>query len=100
MTKDEVINEAVRQVTKEWSDKGMILEAGWRAFVITSGLADAPEVQRVEMRKAYYLGAQHLLGSIMSILEPGEEATDGDLHRMDLIKLELDRFMETFLKSN
>jgi len=41
------------------------------------------------MRMAYMAGAQHLFASIMSILEPGQEETEADMRRMDLIDQEL-----------
>jgi len=44
------------------------------------------------MRKAFFMGAQHLYASIMGILEPGAEPTDKDLDRMGLIHNELEAF--------
>ena len=51
---------------------------------------DAPAVQLREMQLAFMAGAEHLFSSIMGILDPGEEPTDADLSRMDLIHKELD----------
>jgi hypothetical protein len=86
------MNAVIDKILAEWADKGKIIEGGWMAYVATSGLETAPEVQRVEMRKAYMLGAQHLFASIMGILDPGSEPTEKDLKRMDLIHNELEAF--------
>jgi len=80
-------------VMKKWSDEGKIIEGGWQAFCIVS-LSDAMEVQRRDMRKAYYLGAQHLWASLMNILEPGAEPTAKDEQRMQLIDDELKAFVD------
>jgi hypothetical protein len=58
--------------------------------------ADAPEVQVNEMRMAFFAGAQHVFASIVSMLEPGAEATDNDLMRMSLIQIELEIFVQQF----
>jgi hypothetical protein len=87
-----VMNSVIDKILAEWADKGKIVEGGWVAYVATSGLDTAPELQRKEMRKAYMLGAQHLFASIMGILDPGSEPTAKDLKRMDLIHQELDAF--------
>jgi len=86
------INAVIDKILAEWADKGKIIEGGWMAYVATSGLGSAPEMQRTEMRKAYMLGAQHLFASIMGILDPGSEPTEKDLKRMDLIHHELEAF--------
>ena len=44
------------------------------------------------MRYAFMAGSQHLFASIMSILDPGDEPTEKDLKRMDLIAAELEVF--------
>lgn len=72
--------------------QGKLIEGGWVAYVATSGLDTAPELQRTEMRKAYMLGAQHLFASIMGILDSDREPTAKDMQRMDLIHRELDAF--------
>lgn len=81
---------------RELSDRGQIIEGGWRAFELLSGMTDPKfsEIQRAEMRKAYFFGAQHLWASVMGILEPGEEPTELDLERMTKINAELEKFVE------
>jgi hypothetical protein len=64
---------------KQLADDGKLIEAGWVGLRLAVGLANAPP-------------DQHLFSSIMSILEPGEEPTDADLRRMDLISTELEQW--------
>lgn len=91
----EAINLAAK-LTKDASDAGKLIEAGWIALRALAVPPDAQPVQIDEMRNAFFAGAQHLFGSIMSILDPGEDPTDADLGRMDLIQAELDEFITDF----
>ena len=86
------MNAVIDKILADWADRGKIIEGGWWAFVETGGLKNAPGQQLSDMRKAYMLGAQHLFASIMGILDPGNEPTDRDLKRMDLIHDELEAF--------
>lgn len=69
-----------------------LIADAWRDFEIQVIPLDAPEVQRVESRRAFYAGAVTLFSGIMSILEPGEEPTEQDLETMDAIKAEIDAY--------
>jgi hypothetical protein len=91
MVKPEIA-ELANKLSKELSDRGKLIEAGWASLRVMSLPPDAPEVQIREMRYAFMAGAQHLFASIMVILDPGEEPTDADMRRMDLIQRELDAF--------
>jgi hypothetical protein len=82
----------LERLTVELADSGKLIEAGWVGLRVAAGLVDAPADQLREMRMAFFAGAQHLFGSIMTMLEPGEEGTEADLRRMDLIARELDDF--------
>ena len=53
---------------------------------------DASNTQIVETRRAFYAGAQTLLAIMALMLDPGEEATEADLKKMDDIAAELDEF--------
>ena len=83
------IRQAADAIAKEYADKGKLVEAGWQAMRILAIAPDAPEDQLREMRLAFMAGAQHLFGSIMGIMDAGEEPTDADMRRMDLIDKEL-----------
>lgn len=86
----------LERFTKELVDKGMIIEAGWISLRLACDLVDAPADQLSEMRMAFFAGSQHLMGSIMTFLEAGEEPTDNDMKRMDLIHEELQAFIRDF----
>ena len=86
----------LERVTRDLIDSGKLIEAGWVSMRIACDLVDAPADQLREMRMAFFAGAQHLFGSIMSVLEPGDEPTEKDLKRMDLIHTELQDFIKDF----
>lgn len=97
--KDCVMNREINRVMQEWGECGQIIEGGWQALLL--GMPpETPELQLSEMRKAYYMGAQHLFASILMILEPGMEATDKDMQKLNLIHEELDRFVQALIKTN
>ena len=75
-------------------DRGNLIEAGFQMLRYSSIDASAPQIQVDEMRMAFFAGAQHLYASILSILEPGQEATAKDLERMTVIATELDKFVQ------
>lgn len=79
-------------ILKDWANRGKIIEGGWEALVVVSGLVNAPEQQIREMRRAYMMGAQHLFSSIMSVLDPGSEPTEQDAKRLSMIHDELEAF--------
>ena len=86
----------LERVTRDLIDSGKFIEAGWVSMRIACDLVDAPADQLREMRMAFFAGAQHLFGSILSVLEPGDEPTEKDLKRMDLIHTELQDFIKDF----
>jgi len=61
------LRSVVDEVTKKLVDEGKIIEAGWVSLKIMSIPDDAPQVQLDEMRMAFFAGAQHLFGSMISI---------------------------------
>ncbi|MCG7904391.1 MAG: hypothetical protein JAY60_18440 [Candidatus Thiodiazotropha weberae] len=85
----------VAAVTKTVADDGKLIEAGFNALRTMAIAPDAPQIQVDEMRLAYMAGAQHLWASIMSVLDPGEKETPGDLMRMAKIQAELDAWQQT-----
>ena len=57
---------------------------------------DAPQIQKDEMKNAFFAGASHLFTSIMSVLEPGDDPTEKDIKRVELISEELERYLAEF----
>lgn len=90
----------LERFTKELIDKGKLIEAGWISMRLACGLENAPPDQLHQMRMAFFGGAQHLLGSMMSALDPDAEATEEDLRRMGLIAGELDTFIVEFAREH
>ncbi len=85
------------KLTDELTKEGKLIAAGFLGFQQMVINKEASQVQRDEMRLAFFAGAQHLFASIMSILDPGdEEPTAADLARMDQIEKELRAFAATF----
>ncbi|MBR0879153.1 hypothetical protein ACVMGC_004816 [Bradyrhizobium barranii subsp. barranii] len=79
------------------ADAGKLIEAGWIGYRLIVMHPDAPLAQIEECKLAFFAGAQHLFGSLMSILDPGDvEPTAADLRKMDLIDKELRTFAEQF----
>lgn len=81
-------------ITRKLLDEGKIIEAGWALFFAYVLPKDAPKIQVDETRKAFFAGAQHLWGSIMTGLDADAEPTPQDERRMELIAAELDAFGE------
>lgn len=92
MNKAKLIEAAALEITKEFTDKGQLVAAGFAAFRHFVIPKDAPPIQVEEMQLAFMAGAEHLFSSILAILEPGEEPTETDLKRMDLIEKEMDEW--------
>ena len=96
MTNHDAEAKIADEITKMYVDKGRIIELGWQ-FLRTMAISkDASGTQLKEMRMAFFAGAQHCFGSMMSLLEPGNEATENDLRRLTLINQELEEFIEQF----
>lgn len=85
--------DVVTEVSKQLLDEGKLIDAGFVALRHIAIPKDASLVQVAEMRMAFFAGAQHLFGTIMTILDPGSEPTEADLRRMDLIDRELQQYL-------
>lgn len=88
--------ELVEKLTKQLTAEGRIIEAGFQSLRLMAMAPDAPANQVTEMRMAFFAGAQHLLGSIMAMMDPDAEPTENDLRRMTAIDAELKRFIESY----
>jgi hypothetical protein len=85
---------------RELVDKGKLIEAGWVSLRLIAISPEADALQLNEMRMAFFAGAQHLFGSIMSIMEEDREPTENDMRRMSQISDELDLFIAEFQKKH
>ena len=65
----------MEKITRDLVDQGLLIEAGWVGLRMMSVPKDAPQIQVDEMRDSFFAGAQHLFGSIMSMMDPDAEPT-------------------------
>lgn len=81
-------------------DRGLIIEMGFASMIEATypDWRDMPAHQKDYLRAAFFAGAQHLFGSIMSFLDPGAEPTNRDMVRMEKIARELDAFIRDHVK--
>ncbi|MCE7026406.1 hypothetical protein [Jiella avicenniae] len=86
----------LERLSKRLTAEGQLIEAGWIGLRLAAIPHDAPPIQLTEMRNAFFAGAHHLLASIMTILDPGEEPTAADLERLSQIRRELDAFIADY----
>jgi hypothetical protein len=85
------------EFTKDLIDRGKLVEAGFAAFRHFVIAKDAPPDQVAEMRLAFMAGAEHVFSSVLTMLDQGEEPTDTDLRRMDMIHREIEEWRATLL---
>ena len=90
--RDEQLRRIHDEIIKRFTDNGKLIEAGWAAMRIMTLPANISRTQETEMRRAFFSGAQHLYTSIMTVLEEGQEPTEKDIKRMELIETELEAF--------
>lgn len=87
------------EVSKQLATEGKLIEAGWAGYRYLVLSPTAPQLQIDECRTAFMAGAQHLFSSLMVILDPkGDEPTDADLNKMDLIDKELKTFVREIME--
>jgi hypothetical protein len=90
---DPRLQEVATELTRKLMDEGKLVEAGWRIFEAAFIPPQVGDVQRNDMRIAFFSGAEHTFNSIVAGLEDGtSEATPMDEARMDKLNAELARF--------
>jgi hypothetical protein len=95
-TVTEHVDDDFAATLQRFSDEGKLIEAGWIGMRHAAIARDAPQIQLDEMRMAFFGGAQHLFGCLMSILGHGDEPTEADYRRVDLIAAELKQYIADF----
>ena len=90
------LRKMAEDLERQLMDQGLIIEAGWMGFKLLTIPPTASRLQLDAMRNAFFAGAQHLFGSIMTGMDEGTQETEADLRRMDNIQKELDRFLVDF----
>lgn len=79
-------------LAKALTDKGCLIEAGFRSLCTMVLDANTSQTQIDEMRRAFMAGAQHLFASMLALMDADREPTANDMRRMSLINDELQRF--------
>jgi hypothetical protein len=74
-----------RPVREEWESFALVCFAGTRVH--------KDHVQYREMRKAFYAGANGILHRMLRDFTSGDEPTEEDLSKVDLIKADLEQFL-------
>ena len=90
--RSKALHAACDEFAKKLTDEGRLIEAGWEIMRTMVLPPNVPTVQTTEMRKAFFMGAQHLFASIMGIMDADREPTESDMARMYLIYNELEAF--------
>jgi hypothetical protein len=95
----EAIHRLADDATRLFTDKGLLVEAGFAAMLVLVYPEGLDPARQAELRDVFMAGAQHLFGSITgSLLDDGAEPTEDDLRRMDLINSELEAFTNDYAK--
>jgi hypothetical protein len=66
----------------------------WEQFARVALPPDAPEVQRREMKRAFYSGAHGIMFKVIHALAPGQESTEADEQLIQDLHEELQEFAE------
>lgn len=86
----------LERLARELTDQGKLIEAGWIGLRIAAIPLNASATQLDDMRNAFFAGAQHLFGSIMTVMDPDVQPTEKDVERLTSIARELRGFIADF----
>ena len=84
------------RVAKRYADEGQFVESGWQVMRLLVLPSNASDIQVSEMRKAFFAGAQHLFGALMSMVT-GEDKAE-DRRRLKLLDKELRAWHDELLR--
>lgn len=71
-----------------------IIAAAWRSFDTQVLAEDAGPIQRQEMRRGFYGGAQSLIVAVITALDPQTLLTERDMRRFEQLAAEMQAFAE------
>lgn len=89
-------------IAMQLAKKGRLVNGGWNIFCDLIMPPDASEVQRQEMRKAFFSGASHVFFCLCVAVDH-EESSEDSCNVMELLEKELNQFAAEFeakLKKN
>jgi len=79
---------------KNMSNHRSTVRDAWNSYRASVMPANAPPVQIQECRRAFYAGMECLMVAIMGGLDPGSDATEGDLDYVAALHQELLNFAQ------
>lgn len=80
------------------NDTPRLLAGEWETFVEAVGIADAPKIQKREMRRAFMAGACSYSCFLMRHASGGDEVTAEDLPMMEALEVEMSTFLKDMLE--
>lgn len=90
MTRDELASNLVKGLF----ETGKPVEAGWQIYRLFFLKLPFHEPS-YDLQEAFFVGAEYTFNSMISALDPGEEPTEDDMRRMELLKAEIDQISST-----
>ncbi len=88
------------RLARQLIEQGSLIEAGWVSMRQLTLPQDTPKDQLEQMRETFFAGAQHVFGSMMTMLEAGDDPTSADLRRMKNIAFELEEFIKEYSRKH
>lgn len=85
----EAIDRVATAMTGAAADQGKLLELGFYAAVSALGLESLPADRLRHLRLAFMAGAEHVLMSIMNMVDEDREPTTRDIARMEKLHSEI-----------
>lgn len=80
------------------TDRPRLLAREWESFAEAVGISDAPEIQKVEMKRAFMAGARSYSGLIMRRASGDEEVTAEDIAMMEALEVEMAAFLDDVME--
>jgi hypothetical protein len=77
--------------------KATIIADGWKEYRTQVISPDAPEVQLIECKRAFFAGARSLMSSMQALIDLNEEPTEDQMLMLDDIEDEMARYAQDVL---
>lgn len=81
-------------------DRGKLLELGFDALITVFHPDGVTDEQRKQLRRAWFLGCDHLFFAVMSVVSDGPQVTQRDMDRMAGVEDELLQFRREALSQS
>lgn len=94
MNRDKVVLDVAVKLTKDLADQGKLVYGGWAAYEFLC-LQNADAAKKTELRRAWFLSAEHVFTSILSFMEGDREPTEADFDKLTKLHNELIEFRKS-----